>query len=334
MPDPRDEMLRDMAAHRGLRLVRSRRRKPGGDFGRYGLTDIKTGQDCFGIGKDGLEATADEIEDYLRRGAVADWKRSLGLAGKAAADAKPKPKKREEPEPEPPRGSASASLSLSLSLKPLSLSPSLNPSRSRSPNPNSSSAKPRGSTGRRMPRSTISARRRRIGSASSFSSSSAIRSRDSAIRSLARAVQASSAGVRVGRPAEARVEAEEAQDAQMILGDAGQRIADEADPARLEVGQAAEIVEHLAAAGSADSALMVKSRRAASSRQSSVKATVARRPSVETSRRKRGDLDRAAAHHGRDRAVGEAGRHRLDPARARRRSITSPARAGWRGRRR
>ncbi|HEY0012068.1 MAG TPA: GNAT family N-acetyltransferase [Allosphingosinicella sp.] len=103
MPDPRDEMLRDMAAHRGLRLVRSRRRKPGGDFGRYGLTDLKTGQDCFGIGKDGLEATADEIENYLRRGAVADWKRSLGIAGKAATDAKPRPKKREEPEPEPPR---------------------------------------------------------------------------------------------------------------------------------------------------------------------------------------------------------------------------------------
>ena len=47
--------------------------------------------------------------------------------------------------------------------------------------------------------------------------------------------------------AEAGVEAEEAQDAQMVLGDAHQRIADEADAARLEVGQAAEIVEDLAA---------------------------------------------------------------------------------------
>ena len=102
MADERDQMLRDMAAHRGLKLVKSRRRKPGGDFGRYGLTDAKTGQDCFGIGKSGLEATADEIEDYLRRGAKADWKRSLGSAGKAAAKAKPK-KRPEAPAPPPNR---------------------------------------------------------------------------------------------------------------------------------------------------------------------------------------------------------------------------------------
>ena len=114
MADPRDEMLKAMAAHRGLRLVKSRRRKPGGDFGRYGLTDAKTGQDCFGIGRNGLEATADDIEEYLRLGAKADWKRSLGAAGKAAARAKlrkgaetvgqeaSQPKRqRREPEPEP-----------------------------------------------------------------------------------------------------------------------------------------------------------------------------------------------------------------------------------------
>ncbi|MEA3016353.1 MAG: hypothetical protein QOI38_1075 [Sphingomonadales bacterium] len=102
MADPRDEMLKAMAAHRGLKLIRSRRRKPGGDFGRYGLTDAKTGQDCFGIGKEGLEATPEEIEDYLRRGAKADWKRSLGAAGTAAAKAKPKSKRRAAPpEPEP-----------------------------------------------------------------------------------------------------------------------------------------------------------------------------------------------------------------------------------------
>jgi ribosomal protein S18 acetylase RimI-like enzyme len=100
MADPRDEMLKAMAAHRGLKLAKSRRRKPGGDFGRYGLTDAKTGQDCFGIGKGGLEATADDIEDYLRRGAKADWKRSLGAAGQAARTAKPK-KRREKAEPEP-----------------------------------------------------------------------------------------------------------------------------------------------------------------------------------------------------------------------------------------
>ena len=55
---------------------------------------------------------------------------------------------------------------------------------------------------------------------SSFSSSSAMRSRDRAIRSLARAVQASSAAASGSPGAEAGVEAEEAQDPQMILGDA------------------------------------------------------------------------------------------------------------------
>ena len=37
-----DAMLRAMAQVRGLKLVKSRRRKPGGDFGRYGLKDAKT----------------------------------------------------------------------------------------------------------------------------------------------------------------------------------------------------------------------------------------------------------------------------------------------------
>ena len=66
----------------------------------------------------------------------------------------------------------------------------------------------------------------------------------------------------------------------MVLGNSLQRVADEPDVALLEVVEPAEIVEDLAGRGSADSALMVKSRRAASSSQSSVKATVARRPSV------------------------------------------------------
>ena len=60
---------------------------------------------------------------------------------------------------------------------------------------------------------------------------------------------------------------------------------------------------------------MVKSRRAASSCQSSVKATVARRPSVETSRRRRGDFDRLAVADRGDGAMIDAGRNRLDPRR-------------------
>ena len=73
-----------------------------------------------------------------------------------------------------------------------------------------------------------------------------MRSRDSAIRSLARAVHASSAAASGCAGAEARVEAEEAQDPQMILGNPLQRIADEADVPLLEVGEAAEIIEQLA----------------------------------------------------------------------------------------
>src|SRR5688572_17901095 len=60
------EALREMAANRGCRLVRSRRRKPGGDFGRLGLADLKSGKEVFGFGRKGLEATPEEIESFLR----------------------------------------------------------------------------------------------------------------------------------------------------------------------------------------------------------------------------------------------------------------------------
>jgi ribosomal protein S18 acetylase RimI-like enzyme len=103
-----DEALREMAANRGCRLVRSRRRKPGGDYGRYGLADPKTGKKLFGFGAAGLEATAGEIEDYLRGSAVSTWKGSLAAAGKAPKGGKAPPPSRgrrarpEEPEKPPP----------------------------------------------------------------------------------------------------------------------------------------------------------------------------------------------------------------------------------------
>jgi N-acetylglutamate synthase-like GNAT family acetyltransferase len=77
-----DEMLREAAKARGFRLVKSRRRKPGGDFGLYGLVDLKTGRECLGFGKGELTATSDEVHSYLRGGEVAAWKRSLiGVVG-------------------------------------------------------------------------------------------------------------------------------------------------------------------------------------------------------------------------------------------------------------
>jgi ribosomal protein S18 acetylase RimI-like enzyme len=88
------DALREMAANRGCRLVRSRRRKPGGDFGRYGLKDARTGKEILGFGSKGLAATASEIEDYLRGGAAANWKSSLGAASKAKPV--PEPRKRDK----------------------------------------------------------------------------------------------------------------------------------------------------------------------------------------------------------------------------------------------
>ena len=82
MADPSDDQLREAARARGFRLVKSRRRKPGGDFGRYGLVDLDSGRECMGFGADGLTATAEEVLSYLRGGEVASWKRSLiGVAG-------------------------------------------------------------------------------------------------------------------------------------------------------------------------------------------------------------------------------------------------------------
>jgi len=79
-------MLKAMAANRGCKLVKSRRRKAGtGDFGRFGLRDAASERDVFGFGADGLlTATPDEIEAFLRKGAVADWKSSLAAAAAAA----------------------------------------------------------------------------------------------------------------------------------------------------------------------------------------------------------------------------------------------------------
>lgn len=90
-----DEQLREMAAHRGLKLVKSRRRKPGGDFGLYGLKDAK-GAAVFGIEDDALTATAAEIEGHLRGATRETWGKSAG-----SVKARPRPKPVPVPKPKP-----------------------------------------------------------------------------------------------------------------------------------------------------------------------------------------------------------------------------------------
>jgi N-acetylglutamate synthase-like GNAT family acetyltransferase len=119
MPDrDQDAVLREAARARGFRLVKSRRRKPGGDFGRYGLVDLKNGRECFGFGSDGLTGTVEGVHAYLRGGEVASWKRSLiGVVGEEASPTRSAPpaeprkrsKKKEGPPPAPPRNSGGKS---------------------------------------------------------------------------------------------------------------------------------------------------------------------------------------------------------------------------------
>ena len=100
----------------------------------------------------------------------------------------------------------------------------------------------------------------------------------------------------------------------MVLGDPGERVADEADPSLREVGLAAEIVEHLAgdrigeqgvdrevAAGG----ILAPVVRIGDGGSAAVGADVAP---------ERRHLDRLAGDDRGDRAVGEAGRNRLDPS--------------------
>ena len=98
MADERDEALREMARHRGLKLQKSRRRKAGGDFGLYGLVDA-AGKPVLGIGATGFEASGEDIEAYLRAAMRATWKSSAGTI-EARKPAPPPPEPEPEPEPE------------------------------------------------------------------------------------------------------------------------------------------------------------------------------------------------------------------------------------------
>lgn len=100
-----DDALRDMAANRGCRLVRSRVRTPGkGDYGRFGLKDAGSGREIFGFGKSGLTATAADIEAFLRGNSAATWQSSVGSAKPGAAKrirATPEPEPAPKPKPKP-----------------------------------------------------------------------------------------------------------------------------------------------------------------------------------------------------------------------------------------
>ncbi|HVJ01350.1 MAG TPA: hypothetical protein VM662_04155 [Sphingomonas sp.] len=95
MADERTEALREMATHRGLRLVSSRRRKPGGDFGMYGLKE-PDGTPVFGMEGKKLTASAEEVEAYLRDATRATWGKSAG-----SVKARPRRKVKSAPSPRP-----------------------------------------------------------------------------------------------------------------------------------------------------------------------------------------------------------------------------------------
>jgi quercetin dioxygenase-like cupin family protein len=97
MANENTEHLREMATHRGLKLVTSRRRKPGGDFGLYGLKD-PAGAAVFGIEDEELRASAEELEAYLRDATRATWGKS---AGSVKARPKPRPEPKVPPAPRP-----------------------------------------------------------------------------------------------------------------------------------------------------------------------------------------------------------------------------------------
>ena len=72
----RTETLREMARIRGFRLAKSRRRKRGGDRGKFGLTEIESGKEVLGFGDKGFEASAKDVETFLREQAGDAWLRS------------------------------------------------------------------------------------------------------------------------------------------------------------------------------------------------------------------------------------------------------------------
>jgi hypothetical protein len=76
------ERLREIAASRGLRLVKGQGRSVGErDHGKYGLEDARTGHQVMGFGNRGVTASLAEVERFLGGNEEALWEASL-KAGK------------------------------------------------------------------------------------------------------------------------------------------------------------------------------------------------------------------------------------------------------------
>lgn len=97
-----DAALREAARNRGYRLVKSRRRKPGGDFGLYGLHELKSDAPVFGVGEDGLTASAEEVQTFLRHAVESTWRTSAEQGAKAATKTAPPPQRRASRPTKPP----------------------------------------------------------------------------------------------------------------------------------------------------------------------------------------------------------------------------------------
>ncbi|KPH66479.1 hypothetical protein ADT71_05740 [Novosphingobium sp. ST904] len=110
MAEVSDEQLREMAQHRGLKLVKSRRRKPGtGDFGKFGLSDA-AGNSLFGIAEGGLTASAEDIQHYLRTSELGTWKQSADTTPDRSSSPKtPRTEANDEETPGPRRARKRAS---------------------------------------------------------------------------------------------------------------------------------------------------------------------------------------------------------------------------------
>jgi GNAT superfamily N-acetyltransferase len=118
--DERIDALAETARNRGLKLVRSRVRKPGKRrFGKVGLTDA-SGKAVFGMDAKGPIGSPDDAEQFLRNLGAKDWGASLDVAvmprkklrkpaREAANDREPEkpaprlPTAKEQPAPRPPK---------------------------------------------------------------------------------------------------------------------------------------------------------------------------------------------------------------------------------------